>query len=181
MIETKQIEIPLSKIKLTLMLFGSIAFVAAGIWMVTSPNAFSTSHRTHNPIIVFVIGAASILFFGLCLVYIAIKLTDYAPGLIISDEGIYDNSSGVSVGLIPWTDIKKIEISNAGRQRFIVLVVKNPKHYINRQKSFITRKAMEMNYKHFGSPINISANGLKTRFDELLLLLESELNDRKAD
>ncbi|MDB5121223.1 MAG: hypothetical protein JWN56_2441 [Sphingobacteriales bacterium] len=181
MTKTKQIEIPLSKIKLTLMLFGSIAFVAGGIWMIASPNGFTTSYRTYNPIWVFVVGLASVIFFGLCLIYIAKKLADGAPGLIINDQGINDNSSGVSAGLILWSDIKEIRMTEVVNQKFLMLIVFNPDQYISRQSSFIKRKAMEINYKSYGSPISISANGLKTSFDELFLLLQSEFNYRKPD
>lgn len=179
--KTKQILIPLSKTKLTLLLIGSIAFVAGGIWMVTSPNGFATSYRTYNPVWVFAVGLASIVFFGLCLINIAKKLTDSAPGLIINDQGINDNSSGVSAGLILWSDIQEIRMTEVVNQKFLMLIVSNPDHYISRQTSFIKRKAMEINYRSYGSPISISVNGLKAKFDELFLLLQNELNERKVD
>jgi len=178
MTKDERIEIPLSKIKLTLMLFGSIAFVAGGIGMVTYPNGFITPYRNYNPVLVFVLGLASIIFFGVCLVNIAKKLTDNAPGLIINDQGIYDNSSAVSAGLIPWTDILELRIESVVNQKFIIIIVSNPNQYINNQTGALNKMAMGRNYKSFGSPISISANGLKTNFEELYRLLENELKNR---
>jgi hypothetical protein len=176
---TEQIEIPLSKNKLTLMLIGSLVFVTAGLWFVISPPAISNP-IIGNPTLILTVGIASILFFGLCAVYLAKKLPDKTPGLIINDKGITDNSGGVSVGLIPWTDIKAITIETAANQKFLMVKVKNPDEYINGQKGFIKKKAMQMNYNTYGSPISISANGLKCNFDELYRTLQDKFNINKA-
>jgi len=43
----------------------------------------------------------------------------------------------------------------------------------------LTRKSVETNFKKFGSPIQISTNGLKIKFEELYEIMISELNKRK--
>jgi len=176
---TEQIEIPLSKNKLTLMLIGSFAFVAAGLWFVIKPPTISNP-IIGNPTLILTVGIAAILFFGLCAFYVAKKLPDKTPGLIINDKGVTDNSGGVSVGLIPWSDIKAITLETAANQRFLMVIVKNPDEYIDRQKGFIKKKAMQMNYNTYGSPISISANGLKCNFDELYTTLQDKFNNNKA-
>lgn len=168
MINTEQIEIPLSKLKLSLMLAGSVAFVACGVWFVTKPKEISIMQGLHpNPMLVFTVGVASILFFSLCAVFIAKKIMENLPGLVINNEGLNDNSSGTSAGLILWKNIKEIKANKVANQNFIIIIVTNPEEYINKQKSFIKRKAMGMNFKSYESPIAISANGLKCNFDEL--------------
>ena len=176
---TEQIEIPLSKNKLTLMLIGSLIFISLGLWFVIKPPTISNP-IIGNPTLILTVGIAAILFFGLCAIFIAKKLPDKTPGLIINNQGVTDNSSGVSVGLIPWDDIKGINMTNVANQKFLMLVVKNPDEYINRQKGFIKKKAMQMNYNSYGSPISISANGLKCNFDELFRILQDKFNDVKA-
>ena len=178
MTKDERIEIPLSKTKLTFMLLGSIAFVALGIWFVTSPNDLKTTYSAQNPILVFGVGLASLIFFGLCLIYLAKKLPDSSPGLTIDAKGIYDNSSGVSAGLIVWDDIVRLQIENVVNQKFIMVIVSNPEKYIDRQKSSLKKMAMGRNYKSYGSPISISANGLKMTFDDLYRLIEREVENR---
>lgn len=180
MLKAEQIEIPLSKLKLLLMLAGSIAFVAAGIWFVTKPTAISTRSFHNSPVLIVIVGAASILFFGVCAIFIVKKIIDNTPGLVINDEGINDNSSGTSAGLILWKDIKKIEKTTVLNQSFIAIIVDNPEEYIDRQKSFIKRKTMELNFKNSQSPINISANGLKCNFNELYNIVIDAFDANKS-
>ena len=169
--ETDRIEIQLSKSKLTLLFLGSVMFVVLGIWYVISPPKVNISIFA-NPTVVFVVGLSSILFFGLIGFFIFKKLFDNSPGLIISAEGVFDNSSSISAGFIPWTDIVEIKETKVFNQTFINLVVKNPQDYIDRQKSAFKRKSIQINYKSYGTVIGISANGLNIKFNELKALLD---------
>ncbi len=160
------------------MLAGSIAFVAIGFWFVIKQPT-SDSTVLGNPTLVFIVGLASILFFGLCGILIAKKLTENTPGLVINDEGITDNSSGASAGLILWKDIIEIRKIAVLNQSFLMIIVKNPEEYINRQTGLIKRRLMGINYKTYGSPINISPNGLKCNFDQLGETIINEFNSKK--
>jgi hypothetical protein len=62
---------------------------------------------------------------------------------------------------------------------FIRVIVNNPNEFIDRQKNILVRKNVETNFKKFGSPIQISTNGLKIKFEELYELMTNELNERK--
>jgi hypothetical protein len=170
----QSIEIPLSKKKLTLMIIGSFIFIVLGILFVASPEKY-TSSIMRSPTIIFIAGLASILFFGLCFFFILKKLVDNSPGLVISDEGILDNSSGVSAGQIKWTEIKDISVIEIHRQKLILLQVKNPHDFIDKQISGFKRKLMKMNYKMYGTPLSITSNGLKISFNELLSTLTEKL------
>ena len=172
---TGQIEIPLSKKKLILMLIGSIGFVAAGLWFVINPPTIRHS-LFGNPTLIFVTGVASILFFGLCAVYITRKLPDNKPGLIIDKFELTDNSSGVSGGQILWSDIENISVIEIHRQKLIMIQVKNPQDYIDKQTSIFKRKMMQMNFSMYGTPLSITSNALQIKFDELLNTLNDHLN-----
>jgi len=173
-IEGHEIIIPLSKQKIILLTFSALVFVGLGILFVTIPEKY-TSPIMRNPTIIFISGIASIFFFGLCTLFICKKLWDKSPGLIITDEGILDNSSGVSGGQILWVDIDNISVLKNHRQKLIMLQVKNPQAYIDKQTSGFKRKMMTLNYKMYGTPLCITSNGLKISFDELLSTLTHKL------
>jgi hypothetical protein len=163
-------QIPLNKSKIVLMLVGSLAFVAIGTWFIISPP------QLHNPVLgnrifLIIIGAISILFFGICAVFFLHKLQDPKPGLIIDENGLMDNSSGVAAGLIPWSDIQKFVVIEIHRQKIIMVFVKDPQHYIDKAGNGFKRKLVTMNFKLYGSPISISANSLKISHDELFAVL----------
>jgi hypothetical protein len=175
----ESIEIPLSKKKLILTLMGAIGFVAIGCWFLIAPPQISNP-VFGNPTTLFITGLASVIFFGLVAVVVIRKLPDNKAGLTINEQGIIDNSSGVSAGLVPWSDIQEIRVSQVMNQKFLMFIVKNPQDYISRQSNALKRKGMEINYKSYGSPISISANSLQTNFDNLYSLLNKKLNEYKS-
>ena len=97
-----------------------------------------------------------------------------------SGQGIIDNSSGVSAGVVLWSDIEEIKISKVMSQKFLMFIVKNPQDYIDKVTNPLKKKTVEMNYKSFGSPISISANSLQTNFDSLYKLLTEKMEEYKS-
>lgn len=170
---TGPIEIPLSKKKLLLMLAGSVGFILIGFWFVIDPPKISNPFFG-DPTLLLLLGIVSILFFGICVVYIARKLPENNAGLIIDSNGLIDNSSGVSAGRILWSDIQNISVIEIHRQKLIMLQVKNPQDYIDRQKSGFKRKMMQMNFNMYGTPLSITSNSLKIEFDELINILHDQ-------
>jgi hypothetical protein len=179
MTQDEQIEIPLSKKKMAMTLMGAIAFVGIGFWFVIKPPKIDNLFFG-NPTILFIVGLSSIVFFGLIAFTIFRKLSDNKPGFIINRDGIIDNSSGISAGPVLWTDIEIIRVTQVMNQKFILIILKNPQDYIDRVKNPLKRKGMEVNYKNYGSPINISANALQTNFDELYKLLQEKMEHYKS-
>ena len=174
----QQIEIPLNKSKIILMLIGSLAFIAIGCWFVIAPPTIENSYWG-SPAKLTIAGYLSIVFFGLCAFVFLRKLPDNKPGLIIDDTGLVDNSGGLSAGRILWSDVEDISVMEIHSQKMIMLHVTNPQQYIERQKNMFKRKGMEMNNKMYGTPISITANGLKTSFDELLNILMNRLKQTR--
>ena len=96
-----KIEIPLSKKKITLLLFAAIAFIAGGIWIAINPERFIPNiFGITNSEIIRICGIVGILFFGAAGIYGIMKLFDKKVGLIIDSNGITDNSNASSIGLI---------------------------------------------------------------------------------
>lgn len=78
----QETEIQLSKTKLLMMLVGSALFVGLGIWFVMNPTEIDPDRETF----ILIIGVASILFFGACLLFIAKKMFDEKIGLVIDEK-----------------------------------------------------------------------------------------------
>jgi hypothetical protein len=157
------ITIPLSKRKILLLALGAAAFVAVGVWLYLIAD-----HLPHrSPLFVKLMAGVCVIFFGLCGVYGARKLFDAAPGLVIDAQGILDNSSAVSAGLIPWSEVTGIKVTTLNAQRFLTIEVRDPENYIQRA-SGLKRLFVALNAKHFGGPIQITSNTLEMPFDDLV-------------
>lgn len=174
-----RIEIPLSKKKIIAVLIGTIVFVALGTWFVMKPGIFSRGPLRSEPV-VYIVGIAAIVFFGLVGVYALRKLPDNRPGVIMDETGITDNSSAVAAGHILWTDINSISVITIQKQAFILFHVKNPQDYIDRQSGFFKKKLMQMNFNMYGSPLTLNANGLKITFGELHKLVAERVGAGKG-
>lgn len=171
----KQIEIPISKTKLVKLLFFSICFFAAGLWMIIT-NPQTKNIVFNNPIIKVIASYGSLIMGLLGIYFFTKKLFDKKPGLILSEEGIIDNTSVFKFGLIPWSDIsgiyeKTVQVSIASKQYFVTIELINPNDYISKETNTIKRKLLIANSNNYGSPIHISTNSLKTNHKDLLSLI----------
>lgn len=168
------IHIKMSKKKLIRAFLTSIALFATGLWiLIFRPQidnfVFNDSWLKYG-------GAIScVLFFGWAITYFIKKLFEKTPGMIIDEKGVTDNSSAVTVGFIPWEDVIQIAKIEVMKQKMLLILVKNPEDYIQRQEGIIKRKLMEANLKDRGTPITISAGGLQANIDEVLVLLDTQL------
>ena len=120
------------------------------------------------------------LFFGLGAVYMLRKLFDNSVGLTISEEGITDNSSAVSVGLIEWQDITGVETLEIASNKILLVHTNNPEKYMERAYNFFSRKAMQANYKMYGTPLSITANALQIKYKELEQLIYETLENNRV-
>lgn len=167
--EPNPVIIPFSKSKTLLWLTGAIAFVVIGCWLLLSNPAFHNA-LLNNPLITKTTGTASLLFFGIATYFLVRNLMTKGPGLIIDEMGIEDFSSAISGPKTYWNDIEAIEAIAIQSQPVLLIKVKNPQTYIDQATGF-KRKMMQLNYKGYGTPISISANGLQISFEELRQLV----------
>jgi hypothetical protein len=177
MIESNHTEIPLSRTKLAKLLFFSFLFLAFGLWMiVTDPQ---TSNPVFNNVVVKSLASYGGTIMGLFGIYFfSRKLLDKKPGLVLNEQGIYDNTSLFRFGLIPWSDIsqiyeRKVQASIASKQQLVTIGLIQPEKYITRETNVLKRKTLQANARFYGSPVHISTNGLKTNHKELLNLMNS--------
>ncbi len=169
---TQPILVPISKVKLIKLLIFSIIFVALGIWIIIARPEVSNA-VLDNAVVKYGAAAGSLLMGVAGTIFFTLKMFDNKPGLIIDSKGITDNASGVSAGFIPWEDIRQIYTTQVMSEKFIMIGVSNPEKYIDRQTKFLKRKAMNYNYKAYGSPISLTVSALKTNHDSLLATLNA--------
>lgn len=168
MLSFEEKTIYLSKVKITFLIVLAIMFVVLGVWLLTlDPQRIENARRFNSPVLIYGTAIAAIVFFGLCGIVGVRKLFDNSPGLILTAEGIYDNSSGVSGGLIPWREVVGISEYQIQRQKFVSILVQDPEKYVKRGNA-LKRMTNRANIKMCGTPINISANALKISYAELL-------------
>lgn len=167
------IEIPLSKTKMMLGLIGSAIFILLGIVFIYNPDIF-VSPIIHTPELIRLLGIGAILFFGSCFIFIIRKLFDKNFGLRIDENGITDNSSATSVGLIEWDDIQEIRKMKIASTKMLLLMTDKPEKYIERAKNYISKKGLKANQKMYGSPLIIASVSLKTNFDDLENIITME-------
>ncbi len=163
--ENSKTEISLSKVKLSLLIFGCLLFVALGLFMIIKSEAMQT--RKFGPIWIQGFGTTAVLFFGGIGISVFKKLFDNKPGLVVDDVGVLDNSSGVSVGLILWKDVLDLRRVNVSGTKFLLIDVRNPDEYIDRAKGGVKKRTMKLNNRRYGTPISISANGLGINFTKM--------------
>ncbi len=163
-----EMKIALSKKKLLLLIAISAVFVAVGIWLITIDSG--TAKRLDldwNMTVTHAGGWISVIFFGLCGIICLIRFFDKKPGLEFTKMGVIDNASGVSAGLIPWSDILGADVFDLMGQRTLVVKVINPDRYIEACGP-LKGWAKKANTKLCGSPITIPSSTLDINFDELM-------------
>lgn len=169
------LEVPFNKRKIVLLLAGSVLLFSMGVWIVFARPS-TEGHHWMNATKLLIAAYGAILLFGLTTIAILKKIFDHTPGLVIDNMGLTDHSGALAAGFISWTDMENISKFQLQGQDFILIQVKNPEFYIERQGSRLKRKGMALNNRLYGTPIFISANTLSVPFHELYLMIQSRFN-----
>jgi len=162
--------IPLSRMKMVLLLLGCILFIAAGAVLYRLDDGFILrQHRYNDPELVHFFGLAGVVLGVLGLCAGLWKSFDRKPGLVFNTDGLIDNSSAFGAGLVPWSDITGAQIYQFRRTRILQIKVSNPEHYLARG-GMIRRALARSGYRMTGCAVSISPTTLKIKFDALLAL-----------
>lgn len=171
--DTKIIE--LSKAKILLAIGGSIAFLAVSVYLATL-NPVDPGDawfwRQHSPYFVHGVGIAGAVLCGSLVIWLAIKMFDTKPGLVLDNDGFTDNCSAVSHGFVPWSDVTGLSVFKIKRTRVLVIKVADPERYLGRG-NVLRRALVRFGAQYYGSPIQIGSTDLTINFDELSSFFES--------
>jgi hypothetical protein len=170
-----EMTIEFSTKKWLLILVGSILFVVGGFWMLNEDEETIRMARHWDPASVHVVGGISVIFGGLGAVIAMWGLFRKKAALKFTEAGLIDNSTSVSAGLIPWSDIVGAEIYEVQRKPMLVIKVTDPDRYIE-TGSDLKRWAKRANFNMCGSPVVISCSTLKIDFDELVQIFNAYIS-----
>ncbi len=161
-----RIEIYTSRKKSILILIVSIVFVVAGVLFVANPESFLTL-RMQNPNIITIVGIASVLFFGLG-IFLGIKRVIKSEiALIIDKKGLNVNPKKSLTEFIEWENILEFKEIKIQSQRMLIVIVKNPEKWIEKETNTFRKKLMRFNLNNYDSPFNIAAAGIDISYTEL--------------
>lgn len=148
----------------------SVAMVGAGAWLVVGLPLTGLTQ---------VVGAAGMLFFGLCGGWILSRLFSHRVSLILDRDGLLDNSSAIPAGKIIWEQISRIGITTVSSQRFLGIDVKERSSLVSSGSTF-RRWVDETNSDITGFPVNIPATTIDRTLEELHDLIARYWKDPKA-
>jgi len=172
-----KIEIKHSKTKITSLLIGAIIFVIAGLLFLLAPDTF-VYPILRNALIIRIVGVLGVLFFGTVGLLGLKKLFDKTLGLTIDENGITDNTTATSVGLIHWADITEIKTKQIMSTKSLLIFISNPDKYLDRANG-CKRILMKVNMKMCGTPLSITPNTLNVGFDKLERLIKENYKQQK--
>lgn len=149
-----------------------LIFIAIGIFL----TAVSFSETGSDAFKFRVIGIICVIFFGLIMVYWVKSIIQRKPALIVSAEGILDQSTYIAAGLIKWEEISDIDFVELSGQTFLGIYTHDPDLIINRSSSF---KSMlnKMNKGLLDTQVNIPVKILDCSMEELIETINYYFND----
>jgi hypothetical protein len=150
-----------SKVRLILMVTGSLMFVVLGYWFVS--GGVGT---------VPVIGWLSIVFFGCCGIFAVWRLVRPRPAVIISAQGIVDHATANAAGLVPWSLIRDVKVLSFMNQPHLGIFVHDPPTFIT-QSSPLKRATMHTNVRLTGAPVVIPRAALAVDLQTLENLIRA--------
>jgi len=175
----KEKSILYSKVKLTISTILCFSIAGVMVFMLISDIYGIGNSNIFYGKIDFSIGILSTIFFAACGIFSLRQLFDNSPGLKLSYDGFTDNSTFVSVGFVPWSEVVEIRKLRVQMAKFVSVQTKDPDRYINRG-NFLQRMTNRVNLMIYKSPINVSSVFLRIKHDDLLELMEQYLaNSRR--
>ena len=151
-----------SRWRVALLVLGSIAFVALGLWMVGA-FGYVPSSRRYSTSVTFILGWCCVLFFGLCGIAALKRLFDNKVQLQIGHSGI--RWCPWSDHLIPWSEIIDVTTWSHQRQKIIILHLKDSALFPGRG---LAAKLARANRMLTGGHISISLTGTDRSYDDAM-------------
>lgn len=161
-----------SRAKMALVLLGSIAFVAIGVWIGTSDVARGLAIWK-----VVLASYVGVPFFAACGLYAAYRLVIRRPALEIDATGITDAASAVGAGRLSWDEVDHVVLYKYSGQAMLGIVPKNLDQFLNRQ-SPMRRSLTKFNMSLGCAPVNVPQVGVSMNLAELANLLHTRFGVR---
>ena len=161
-------EVPLDRWKLLGLCLGALAFVALGVFLIREPGRKGLWAQF--------MGAVTVAFFGAVGVAVLFRLLRPGPAILIDDDGIVDDASGVSLGRIRWDQVGAIDEYRVDDQAFLSIKVKDVEALIA-QQPFWKRRIIRANLRMGAAAVNIPQASLGIKLSDL----RREMEQRKRE
>ncbi|MRN56311.1 STM3941 family protein [Paenibacillus monticola] len=149
----------------------SVVFLLLGaVFILFTVIAVGSGNSDINVYIVGVVGVVVVLIFLLCLLYYVKTLIAGKPAVVISNEGIFDNSSYLAAGLIKWEEIDEIALINYQKQILLGITTYDANLIIDRTQGF-KRMLYKINKKLIDTQVNIPVKTLACSIEELIEMI----------
>ena len=170
------LRLPRKKGRAVFQIVGSACFVIAGIvLLIMGLTSQSTGLRSLE---LTVIGVVTILVFGFFGFLGARMLT--RPALVVDDRGIWDNTSGLSVGLIPWEQTLGFQPVRVTLNDLVAVLWADEQWAWDHMKP--TARRMNRLNHGTGTPVGpISGDMLKVTGPQLALMLLEQRRQRRPE
>jgi hypothetical protein len=159
----ERFEVPLNRMRLLGQCLGALTFVALGVFMIRFPPRHGLWSQ--------LMGAVAVAFFGAVGVSILFRLLRPGPAIAIDSDGILDDASGVSLGLIRWDQVAAIEEYRVQDQAFLGIVLKDVDTLVARQP-FWKRRLIRANLRMGAAAVNIPQASVGIKLADLRRQIE---------
>jgi hypothetical protein len=147
--EPNKVVIYPSRAKMSLVLLGSMAFVAIGVWIGTPGVA-----RGLEIWKVVIASYVGVPFFAACGLYAVYRLATHRPALEIDSTGIADAASAVGAGRLSWDEVDHVVLYKYSGQSMLGIVPRNLDIFLSRQP-VVRRSLTRLSLALGCAPINV--------------------------
>ncbi len=121
-------------------------------------------------------------FFFLSRFFLGIKrLIKSEIALIIDTKGLNVNPKKSLTEYIKWSEINSFEEIKIQSTRIVIIGVKNPEYWLDKETSGFRRKLMQFNINNYNSPFNIASAGLDISPERLIETLNKYFDRYKKE
>lgn len=156
-----------SRIKLGLILVGSLVFVALGVHV-----ARVAEERGIDFWKVVVVSYLGVPFFAYCAAFSAWRLLVRRPALVIDSSGITDAASAAAVGHLAWDEVDRLVLYNFRGQAMLGIFPRDLDRFFERLPLHV-RLVARLNLAMGCAPINLPQVGLDMPLLDLALLIQT--------
>ncbi|MDM1045917.1 hypothetical protein HX004_14255 [Myroides sp. 1354] len=169
---SKSVVFKLSKKNISCLILLLFALIVVGGLFVLYPSIFISS-LVRSEVFVRLVGIL-ISFFSIPLFIGYVLLLFEENGLIVSNEGMINNTNLINIGQIAWKDITLIKTKKSKKNTFLLIFVKDESKYFKNKG--LLKKINALGYKNsYGTSIVIETKHVLCILEELKLTLRQHV------
>lgn len=158
-----RIEVPLNRLKLLGQCLAALALAAASALLIWIPTRYGLWAQ--------IMGTVGVAFSGAVGAAVLFRLLRPGPALIIDDDGILDDASGVGLGRIRWDQVGEIDEYRVDDQAFLSIMVEDADALIA-QQPFWKRRIIRANLQMGAAAVNIPQGSVGIKLSDLRRVID---------